>query len=733
MLDGLSTSVAVKAPCATVATSNISLSGLQTINSVLVAEGDRVLVTAQTDATENGIYTASTGAWIRALDADGDRDLVRGTRVLVRSDTIAVEYELVTDDPISIGSSSLNFELRYGANVSYDISLIEIAAGVTPADESYEVLDPRRYATVANWTAVFNQVDTLLESFSGWYRGDRAQHPTLTNAIVGFQAFNDAALSGTVGYRTTAFGCQALKLNGQSTLAGGSGCAFGYGALQNSIDNSGCSAFGALALNSLPGTPGSDLYSHHNAFGYRVLSSLVNGVQNNGFGFETYVNLLRGNNNHGFGESCGYALIAGSGNIKYGYQSGYSQVGGSFSHSFGYQAAFNETASVITGITQAASAVITISTVSTINPFSAGQPVVVVDVSGMTQINEVTGIVSAIGGSSGAWTVTVGINSSGFSAYTSGGYLAPHGNLSTGFRAGFNLSRRGGNTFTGADVCQSAEPGYGNTVGGYQAGNALNCNTGSGDGAELNTLYGFWSGLRITSGASNANYGNRSGENITTGSENTCIGPNSGNGVSTADRNAWCGSGTAVNLNGDLNSGLGYNAGTQASAQAYTNTTNLGANSTCTGSNQLQLGSTGVTSYSFGAVQDRSDVRDKADVRPTELGLSFINLLRPVDYRWDFRADYDGEKDGSKKRARFHHGLIAQEVKQVADSLGLDFGGYQDHKIAGGQDVLSLGYAELIAPLIKAVQELSAKVAELEAERRAARRAQSIAINGSDK
>jgi hypothetical protein len=111
--------------------------------------------------------------------------------------------------------------------------------------------------------------------------------------------------------------------------------------------------------------------------------------------------------------------------------------------------------------------------------------------------------------------------------------------------------------------------------------------------------------------------------------------------------------------------------------------------------------------------------------------------LRPVDFRWDYRENYfdkveteivvDGEtvttttlqavpKDGSRKRNRKHHGLIAQEVKQVMDAHGVDFAGYQDHSINGGNDVLSIGYSELIAPLIKAVQELSAQVEALQAE-----------------
>ena len=72
------------------------------------------------------------------------------------------------------------------------------------------------------------------------------------------------------------------------------------------------------------------------------------------------------------------------------------------------------------------------------------------------------------------------------------------------------------------------------------------------------------------------------------------------------------------------------------------------------------------------------------------------------------------QKDGSKKRNRLHQGLIAQEVKSVMDELGVDFGGYQDHSINGGNDVQSIGYQELIAPMIKAIQELSARVEQLE-------------------
>lgn len=172
--------------------------------------------------------------------------------------------------------------------------------------------------------------------------------------------------------------------------------------------------------------------------------------------------------------------------------------------------------------------------------------------------------------------------------------------------------------------------------------------------------------------------------------------------------------------------GVGSGTGTAVVYVTYTNDTLLGYGTAVTGSNQVQLGNASTTTYAYGAVQNRSDNRDKADVRPTELGLNFINALRPVDFKWDYRdayRDFDSEgnvvelpQDGSRKRNRFHHGLIAQEVKMACDAVGVDFGGYQDHSIQGGKDVLSIGYEELIAPLIKAVQQLSTEVAELKAK-----------------
>jgi len=165
-----------------------------------------------------------------------------------------------------------------------------------------------------------------------------------------------------------------------------------------------------------------------------------------------------------------------------------------------------------------------------------------------------------------------------------------------------------------------------------------------------------------------------------------------------------------------------------SAATALVNCSGLGYNTRVSGDNQVQLGDSATTVYTYGRVHNRSDARDKTDIEDSDLGLNFITTLRPVKYIWDYREDYfdrveiDGKnilvpvvKDGSRKRKRPHYGLIAQEVKTVLDAIGCDFGGYQDHSVSGGNDVLTLGYSEFIAPIIKAIQELKAENDDLKA------------------
>lgn len=147
-IDGISTSVAVKAPVKVCATANITLSGEQTIDGVAVVAGDRVLVPLQTDATTRGVYQVKTGAWSRDKDFDGARDIVQGTLIPVNLGTVngGKILKVSTANPIIINTTSLAFE---------DIGLIDqdyltqITDALTDAENAAIAAEASAVATAA--------------------------------------------------------------------------------------------------------------------------------------------------------------------------------------------------------------------------------------------------------------------------------------------------------------------------------------------------------------------------------------------------------------------------------------------------------------------------------------------------------------------------------------------------------------------------------------------------------
>jgi hypothetical protein len=104
--------LAWKAPVRAATTgSNIVLSGLQTIDGVVLAAADRVLVKDQTDATTNGLYNASTGSWTRTIDAASNDKFTQGLQVLVTSGAVNQNliFELTSANPVTLGTSALTF------------------------------------------------------------------------------------------------------------------------------------------------------------------------------------------------------------------------------------------------------------------------------------------------------------------------------------------------------------------------------------------------------------------------------------------------------------------------------------------------------------------------------------------------------------------------------------------------------------------------------------------------
>lgn len=141
--------------------------------------------------------------------------------------------------------------------------------------------------------------------------------------------------------------------------------------------------------------------------------------------------------------------------------------------------------------------------------------------------------------------------------------------------------------------------------------------------------------------------------------------------------------------------------------------------------------------YSNNTTISTSDASLKTDVTNSPLGLDFINSLRPVSYRWivghkEIVKDSEGnpiiigETPEGKPifemtdipGVRLHYGFIAQEVKQAVDASGVqDFAGWVQDDINDPTSTQSLSYEQFIAPMTKAIQELSARVTQLEGGR----------------
>lgn len=96
-------------------TSNITLSGTQTVDGVVLSVGDEVLVKDQAAGGQNGIYVVASGAWARREDADSDGKMTANMVVPVEEGTTNANtiWMVTTNDPITVGTTALFFVRIY--------------------------------------------------------------------------------------------------------------------------------------------------------------------------------------------------------------------------------------------------------------------------------------------------------------------------------------------------------------------------------------------------------------------------------------------------------------------------------------------------------------------------------------------------------------------------------------------------------------------------------------------
>jgi len=115
-VDGVAQGLDVKASCVAISkAANITLSGTQTVDGVALSAGNRILVAAQTNAVDNGIYVVAAGAWSRSADMAVGSNAAGAFTFVEQGTAFADSGWVCTSDAAVVGTDALNWSQFSGA------------------------------------------------------------------------------------------------------------------------------------------------------------------------------------------------------------------------------------------------------------------------------------------------------------------------------------------------------------------------------------------------------------------------------------------------------------------------------------------------------------------------------------------------------------------------------------------------------------------------------------------
>jgi hypothetical protein len=240
------------------------------------------------------------------------------------------------------------------------------------------------------------------------------------------------------------------------------------------------------------------------------------------------------------------------------------------------------------------------------------------------------------------------------------------------------IPSEGSNTKIGTNALYSNTTGASNSSNGYQA------------------LYKNTIGNNNTANGYQALYSNTSGTANTANGIQALIANTTGVANSADGRSAL-----ATNTVGSYNTAVGFWA--DVTLNNLTNATAIGYNAKVNASNKVRIGNTSVTAIE-GQVPwtATSDKRLKNHIADLPLGLDFITKLRPVEYVRNNNAAKTKE-----------WGVIAQELQQTLHDVGYKEAGVVSED-ASPEKYMAVRYNDLMAPMIKAIQEQQKTIAALQ-------------------
>ncbi|MCX7875094.1 MAG: tail fiber domain-containing protein [Melioribacteraceae bacterium] len=292
----------------------------------------------------------------------------------------------------------------------------------------------------------------------------------------------------------------------------------------------------------------------------------------------------------------------------------------------------------------------------------------------------------SMAGSGSQSSYNTGVGYESLSSITTGSYNSAYGNSSlrnntTGYQ----------NSSFGAWSLISNTIGIRNCAYGFSS---LNANT-SGD---ENCSFGYYSLFSNTDGKYNSAFGTNSLRDNLSAWHNSAFGNLALRNNTLGEYNSALGSSALYsNTSGYYNTAVGYMSGFNITTGS--NNIAIGYYAqvpTATANNQVRIGNAGIT---YAGVQVAwtvtSDRRWKDNIQLSQLGLDFISKLNPVSYT---------RNNDEKQKTEF--GLIAQELEEVLKEFNVENTGMLTIDDNG---YYHLRYNDLIAPMIKSIQELKSE------------------------
>ncbi|WP_027050934.1 hypothetical protein [Mesorhizobium erdmanii] len=207
-------------PCRVATSADKVLYGLQVIDTIQLEVGDRVLVKAQTDARQNGIYSASEGQWFRAADARTSRAMQKGTTVPIQAGGISagMVYSFQTDGPV-VGTDNITLSLYLSEDTLGDAQAAATAAAGSASAAAGSATAASVSATNAATSATAASGSAAAASSSASTAATSATNAGTSASAASGSASGAATSATNAGNSATAAAGSASAASGSATAA----------------------------------------------------------------------------------------------------------------------------------------------------------------------------------------------------------------------------------------------------------------------------------------------------------------------------------------------------------------------------------------------------------------------------------------------------------------------------------------------------------------------------------